>query len=183
MIAWFTPHVSHEDAFLPPDFQLGQFFYSADTARRLAEVFDHYASPCCLCTPRLGEEWRRRGKHATVLDIDTRFEHLPGFRKFDLNNPIEIHEVFDVVIFDPVFQSAQTLRRPLDLALAGTTRQNKKPDLFMTFPVAREGEMLAVFQDFNLKPLTFSLSYNNVKESYKNLFRLYGPREPAFSGT
>ncbi|MBB4212579.1 putative N6-adenine methyltransferase [Rhodothalassium salexigens DSM 2132] len=176
-MTWFTPHVARDDAFVPPDFHIGQFFYDARTARRLADALDGYRAPCCLCTPRLAAEWHRRGRTVAALDIDTRFAFLPGFRRFDLNAPTAIDAVFDAMIFDPVFQAAATLRRPVELALKAS-RAHGPVDLFVTFPRERESDLLASFAEFELRPLRFPLVYNNVKPDQQHRFGLYGPYEP-----
>src|SRR5690242_2685130 len=103
VLKWFTPSVAADDVFVQPDFNLGQFFYTGETARRLADALDSYERPCCLCTPRLATEWHQRGRLVRLLDYDLRFNSLPGFRHFDLLKPEPLDEDFDVVVFDPIF--------------------------------------------------------------------------------
>src|SRR5450432_1332102 len=86
-LEWFAPGTAAEDFFVTPDFNLGQFFYTRDTARRLADWLGGYRNPCCLCTPRLAAEWSARGRTVRLLDYDQRFEVLPGYRHFDLLKP------------------------------------------------------------------------------------------------
>jgi hypothetical protein len=174
LTSWFEPKVEGDDFFVTPNFGLGQFFYSTQTARELVSALDHFRSPCCLCTPRLAAEWHARGRAVTLLEYDLRFANLPGFRQFDVLRPQPVREVHDLVIFDPIFVPAATLRRALDAVIApervGLTA------VYMTFPVDRESELLAAFADHGLAPLNFELSYNNVKKSCDGLFRLYGNR-------
>ena len=177
VLRWFTPEVSAEDFFIQPDFNLGQFFYTSETARRLADALNSYQRPCCLCTPRLAMEWLRRGRVVRLLDYDERFRIHPGFRSFDLLKPEPVHEDFDAVVFDPIFIDASILARAVRVVLAGS----QKADLFMTFPLDRERELLAAFSAFDLKPMDFSLSCCNIKPDYCGLFRLYGTQPLADS--
>jgi hypothetical protein len=173
MAQWFTAEIPQEDRFVAPDFKLGQFFYSAETARRLVDSLDRFARPCCLCTPRLAFEWHRRGRTVRLLDCDRRFASLPGFTPFDLLRPKPAGESFDVVIFDPVFADARILRRALETAL-GLDEGRPRPALFMTFPDDREAELLSAFPGWNLARLDLPLLYNNVRRDCGAPFRLYG---------
>src|SRR5690242_16297101 len=109
VLDWFTPEIAPEDFFVEPDFNLGQFFYTAETVARLADALDVYQRPCCLCTPRLALAWSNRGRIVRLLDYDERFRTIPGFRSFDLLKPEPVHEDFDVLIFDPIFIEAPIL--------------------------------------------------------------------------
>jgi hypothetical protein len=170
---WFTPRIAEPDRFVTPDFELGQFFYTADTAKRLAKAMDSYRNPVCLCTPRLAFEWLKQGRSVTLLDRDKRFATHPGFRQFDLLAPVEIEADFDVLIFDPVFIPAEQLFRAVQAVLANSIRA----DLFMTFPVIRDRELLQAFREFPLRQLNFDLRTCNVRDEFQSLFRLYGTRE------
>jgi len=174
LASWFEPVVKAQDFFIRPDFNLGQFFYSAQTAGALADALDAYLHPCCLCTPRLAAEWQTRGRSVRLLDYDARFAKLAGYRRFDLLRPEPVGESFDVVIFDPIFVPAQQLRRALDLVV-GSERIGAT-DVFMTFPVDREAELSEAFQPYGLQRTAFPLHYNNVKANAGPLFVLYGTR-------
>jgi len=169
---WFTSRISEEDFFFTPNFDLGQFFYTAATARRLADALDHYRNPCCLCTLRLASEWHRRGRAVRLLDCDPRFSYIPGFRHFDLLKPEPLNERVDMVVFDPILMPASTLLQAVRIVTSG----NEGVDLFATFPVYREGELLSAFGDFNLRPLDFPMGYCNVAAEFHGLFKLYGCR-------
>jgi hypothetical protein len=172
LISWFTPAVPVADRFVPPDFNLGQFFYSSATAAALVDRLDHHRAPCCLCTPRLAWEWHRRGRTVTLLDYDRRFANLPGFRRFDLFHPEPPPERHDVVIFDPIFAPATQLRRAVDVVMGA----NPEAALYLTFPADREQELQQAFAPYHLRRLEFPLRYNNVKATSGQLFCLYGNR-------
>lgn len=172
VLDWFTPEISAEDFFIEPDFNLGQFFYTAETAARLADALDSYQRPCCLCTPRLALEWFKRGRVVRLLDYDERFQTIPGFRSYDLLKPEPVHEDFDVVIFDPIFVEASILARGVRVLL----RASAKADLFMTFPVDRERELLTAFSAYQLQRIDFPVSCCNIKPDQGSRFSLYGTR-------
>ena len=172
LLQWFTPHVSQQDFFVEPNFDLAQFFYTAETARLLVNALNDYSSPCCFCTPRLAWEWKQRGREVRLLDYDVRFSVLPGFRHFDVLKPEPINELFDVVIFDPIFVPAGVLVRAVRAVMAGSPMA----DLYMTFPIDREEELLRAFATLSLKPVDFPLTCCNIKPEYQSLFRLYGSR-------
>ncbi|TWB12403.1 putative N6-adenine methyltransferase [Nitrospirillum amazonense] len=172
---WFTLDVAEADRFVTPDFTLGQFFYSAETVRLLADCLDHFTNPCCLCTPRLAYEWHQRGREVRLLDYDRRFSSMPGYRPFDLLRPQPTTERFDAVIFDPIFSDATRLRRALEM-VAGQPDADTPTALYMTFPKEREAELLSAFGAWRLAPLPFRLGYNNVRPGHADTFQLYGNR-------
>jgi hypothetical protein len=174
-VKWFDAHVDEEDRFLPPNFDLGQFFFSKRTAGELVERLDRYRSPCCVCTPRLAWEWGQRGRSVRLLELDARFATLPGFRRFDLLSPAAMDEAYDMIIVDPIFISAFTLRRALD-RVAGASVVDELA-LFVIFPVEREKELRTAFDRFQLHRLPFTLKHNNVKSSAQDRFALYGNRD------
>jgi hypothetical protein len=168
--AWFDPHTSREDRFVEPDFDLGQIFFTAETARKLAEALDGYANPCCLCTPRLAHEWQRRGRSVRLLDWDPRFESVGRFHRFDVLHPQPVGEEFDVVMADTRFFSAPLLARAVRTLIS----PRSEAGLYMTFPVKREAELLSAFADFELQPLAFPIRWCNVRPAFQGQFRLYG---------
>jgi len=45
---------------------------------------------CLICCPSLATAfYERHDIHVSCLDIDTRFQNLPGFKYFDLQNPYD----------------------------------------------------------------------------------------------
>lgn len=167
---WLDPQTSEEDRFLKPNFRLGQFFFTADTARRLAQALDGHANPCCLCTPRLAHEWQQRGRSVRLLDCDPHFQSIGRFQRFDLRQPQPLGEEFDVVVADPPFLFAPLLARAVR-ALISPSSESK---LYMTFPVEREPELLSAFADYELQPLDFPMRWCNIRPAFQGDFRLYG---------
>lgn len=173
LLDWFSPTINPNDQFIQPNFTYGQFFYTAKTAARLVTALDHYRQPCCLCTPRLAKEWLQRGRTVDVLDCDSRFAVLPGYKVFDLLKPERIDKQYDCVIFDPVFLPAATLCKAVDAVITDSART----DLFITFPVQRSAELINAFRHYGLRQLSFELAYCNVKEAFQHEFRLFGTKD------
>lgn len=80
-----------------------QYFFDEKTVKRLADFASNFSNPCCLCAPTLGVELEKRGIKARTLDIDERFSHLKGFKKYDLYRPQALNEEFGIIICDPPF--------------------------------------------------------------------------------
>ena len=167
--SWFTEHVKGEDYYLEPNFNFSQYFFTKDTAVSLVTALDTFKNPCCLCTPRLADEWLKRGRVVTLLDIDSRFQYLPGFRQFDLRSPVTLDEKFDVIVIDPPFFVAEAL-----LPLVRLLARDTNAALFLVFPKEREKELIEVFSEFHLKSTGISLAHCNVKRESTFLFALYG---------
>lgn len=80
-----------------------QYFFSDETLKFFGDLVDRYTSPCLLCAPTLGVEMHKRKKKARVLDVDTRFSFLPGFKRWDIWRPEKLEETFDFILVDPPF--------------------------------------------------------------------------------
>ena len=80
-----------------------QYFFDEETLRRLHEFSLDFKSVCVLCAPSLGEYMSKRREGITILDIDSRFEKVKGFVRFDLKHPSKMDRIFDIIICDPPF--------------------------------------------------------------------------------
>jgi hypothetical protein len=59
---------------------------------------------CLICAPSLATAFYERHDIAVhCLDIDTRFKNLPKFVYFDLQNPHEFKNDFELILIDPPF--------------------------------------------------------------------------------
>lgn len=170
---WFEPSVASHDFFVEPNFDLSQFFFTADSARRLINALDNYSNPCCLCTPRLAHEWQLRGRAVRLLDHDLRFQSIGRFSRFDLLDPQPLEETFDVIVADPVFYTADVILSAVHTLMANSPQAA----LFIAFPVERQDELLTTFFEFSLRPLSFPLTWCNLKSEYQTTIILYGNQE------
>jgi Probable N6-adenine methyltransferase len=174
--AWFTPVIAPEDAFLLPNFDVSQIFYSERTTKAFVDAFDSYQTPCCLCAPRLAAEWFCRGRRVTLLDIDQRFADFSDFIYYDILYPTSIERKFDLIVVDPPAFDPEWICATVDVLSHGMT-----PDIFVVFRLDQRTEVLHVFRNYRLQVINFPLFYCNVRSDYQATFQLYGSRPEIFS--
>lgn len=166
---WFNLQLAPEDKFVTPDFGLGQFFFTKETADLLVKELDGFRNPCCLCTPRLGQAWMEQGREVRVLDIDKRFKFLPGYRYFDLLKPTSFEEQFDLIIMDPYFFSPDKLVVAID-CLSKSQYQQK---LLLVYKTTEEQKLLDAFAKYDLKRTEHHPSHTMVTEEGRKEFAFY----------
>mmetsp|Transcript_29931 Transcript_29931/g.21691 ORF Transcript_29931/g.21691 Transcript_29931/m.21691 type:complete len:114 (+) Transcript_29931:272-613(+) len=101
---------------MPDDFRerrdLEQYFFTKEIIEKYITAFTmRYPDQeelekklCLICCPSLAKAfYEQLGYTITILDIDKRFEELPGFKYWDLQNPYEIKNEFEIILFDPPF--------------------------------------------------------------------------------
>ena len=84
-------------------YDVEQYCWTKNTIERLLKSLEFIENCCCLTTPSLGKGFYNVGRTEVVLDIDTRFSYLPKYRYFDIRNPTEQKETFEILIVDPPF--------------------------------------------------------------------------------
>jgi len=85
-----------------------------------------------ICCPSLAKGfYEQLGYTVACLDIDKRFENLPGFRYFDLQDPYAFDNEFEVILFDPPFFYI-TLDQ-MSHALSVVSGKNTQMKLMMSF--------------------------------------------------
>ena len=149
-------------SFMPDNFRerrdLEQYFFTTNNINSFINIFNMtYPDPaeieekvCLVWAPSLAkalyDEWDIK---VTICDIDKRFEHLPGFRYFDLKEPYDIPEkTFDLILIDPPFFSV-TLEQQAK-AMAVLAKDNFKWKLLISYPYRDESKLLYAFRDFGL---------------------------------
>lgn len=178
---------------------LEQYFWTEDTVEQLrgSLTLSHpvEGSVCCLTTPSLAHAFYQSDRVEPLLDIDTRFSYLPGFRYFDIGNTQTwgSHEQgddddpattttteessggsshgFKVVVVDPPFfyLSIESIYRAV-LHVAGGDVRTK---ILIGFLVREERELLRVFRPFKLQRTKFQLEYATVKPNKWRNYALY----------
>ena len=101
---------------LPDEFRerhdLEQYFFTKEIIDKYIEAltmrFEDKAGLesklCLICAPSLATAFYERHDIAVhCLDIDTRFKNLPKFVYFDLQNPHEFKNDFELILIDPPF--------------------------------------------------------------------------------
>ena len=156
---WFRLYIS--DRFITPNYTYAQYFFTSECASDLVDKLDHFNNPCCLCTPRLAQEWFDRGRIVRVLDIDKRFIFLPGYKYYDMREPEVLDEEFDVIIADPIYnwEEAVLLR-----TINTLSKQNYSQKLLVVYYTNKKTSFLETFQDYGLKQTSYYPKYSSVQE-------------------
>ena len=152
-----------------------QYFFDRDTLDRLVGELTRFENPCCICAPTVGRELVDRGHPVTILDVDERFAHLPGFRPFDLTRPEWLAERFDVILCDPPFFGPSL--RQLSQCLSGLAHHDHSQLLLVGYLQRRADALVSALQSFDVKPTTFEFGYETVAPIEKNRTILFANYE------
>lgn len=156
---------------------LEQYFWTTTTVHNLRRALSFDPDDlCCLATPSLAHAFHLGDptQEVRLLDIDTRFSYLPGFRFWDIRKPeplLESQTTFRVVVFDPPFfyiPMDELYRAVLEVCKGDTTTK-----LLIGFLVREQASLLAVFREFGLMRTKFVLEYATVKSNKWRNYALY----------
>src|SRR5678815_312657 len=148
---------------MPPDrtmyelHKAEQYFFDRPTLDHLATFVSSFDNPCCLCAPLLGKHIVERGHHVRILDIDDRFESIPGFVSFDLYRPRWLGESFDLILCDPPFYSVSLSQ--LFVAIRIIARHDYAQPLLVSYLTRRATNVLGAFSPFNLRATGYRPGY------------------------
>ena len=148
-----------------------QYFFTPETAERLADLLAPYERPCCLCAPTVGRLLAEREKPCAVLDVDERVADVPGFRRWDVARPRPLDATFDALLCDPPFFTVNLGQ--LFRAIRLLAKFDVRLPLFITGLRRRSRALIKAFAAFDLKPTGLILSYVTVQEVEKNAIELY----------
>ena len=139
-----------------------QYFFDEPTLARLGEfVLQHGGpSPVLLCAPMLGQHLWERRHQVTVLDIDTRFSGLPGFRRWDIHRPEPLLVKPSLILCDPPFFNVKLDR--LYRALTTLAWEDVSVPLALMWLTRREAALLGTLSRFGLRPTGFRPGYVSV---------------------
>ncbi|KAJ7545695.1 hypothetical protein O6H91_08G005900 [Diphasiastrum complanatum] len=94
----------------PEKRELNQYWYSPHTIATLVkEIEEHAKKAAFLSTPSVFFSLKDPGlkSGSCIFDVDTQWESLPNFVKWNFNQPQHIdesyHHVFDYIVIDPPF--------------------------------------------------------------------------------
>lgn len=164
------------------DHRFEQFFWDDDTVDRLWRVARGYSKPLFLCCPSLGCRAESEGHDYVLLDRDTRFKFLKGYKRFSLQEPFILPNkaAYDAVFIDPPFANVE----PADLAkcvhlMAPSPAQRSVPT-FIAFPADRGAQLVEAFGGGDVPPLEMkptNLGYRDtVSEETQSRIHIFGPR-------
>ena len=148
-----------------------QFFWTINTVKQLMNAFKYTYECCCLTTPSLGHAFHEAGRDEKVLDIDDRFKYLPKFEKFDIKNPHNLDETFNVIVIDPPF-FVITLKELYD-AVNIITKNNFDTKIVIGFLARHNKLLLETFKKYGISETKTKLEYAHIKPHKWHNFKLY----------
>ena len=149
-----------------------QYFFDKPTLDHLADFVVGYENPCCICAPLLGQELERRGVVVRTLDIDERFAHLRGFRRYDIFRPEWSGEEFGLIVCDPPFYRVSLSQ--LFHAMRLLSRNLYTQPLLVSYLVRRSANVNGTFARFNLQPTSYHPGYLTVQRTARNDIEFFG---------
>lgn len=152
---------------------LEQYFWTENTVKKLigSLEYKYIDDVCCLMTPSVAHEWHTQNRDEVLLDIDTRFNYLPKFGYYDVNNPMSIDGNFKLIILDPPFFliPPEQIRKAVDII----TGKNYNTKLIIAYLLRGEKALRTAFAEYNLVPTKFPLEYASIKPNKWKNFVLY----------
>lgn len=149
-----------------------QYFFTEKVLSDLSEALEYEEDILCLCTPALSDYFfRKKNRVITCLDIDRRFEYLPGFVYFDILKPEKINFKPKVIVVDPPFfkMNLMDLYRTILLLTEGDFAVK----IIFAFVKREDKGLLTVFKDFGLQLTKFRLEYRTVDASKWDNYGIY----------
>ncbi|MEL6613290.1 MAG: hypothetical protein AAFQ53_14415, partial [Bacteroidota bacterium] len=128
-------------------------FLRRHTRDALADALAAYGYVCCLCAPTLAETLVKRGQQVTLLDLDERFAHVPGFQRYDLTKPEWLESEFDVIVCDPPFFTVSLTQ--LRQALATLSHHRTEVPVLVSYLTRRDRKILTNFAEYDFRPTGF----------------------------
>lgn len=148
-----------------------QYFFDDATIVAVAEMLAPMGRVCVLCAPMVGAVLEKRGCGPIVLDVDERFSHLRGFRRWDLHRPTHVNERFDVVFVDPPFFNLSLSQMFTAVRLLAQFDFTQR--LAITYLARRKDAILDSFAMFQLRPTGFQPTYQTVDTAERNEIELF----------
>ena len=149
-----------------------QYFFTEKVLIDIVDALEYEENILCLCTPAVADAfWRLKNKKIICLDIDKRFDYLPGFIYFDLLKPHDIGFKPNVIIVDPPFFKINLL--DLLNTIEFLTSKDKKTKLIFAFVKREQKFLLYNFENYNLQITKYKLEYRSVDATKWDNYGLY----------
>lgn len=156
--------------------QMEQYFFTENVLRNLVDALEFEDDILCLCTPAVADSfYKLKDRVITCLDIDDRFNYLPGYIKYDLLNPKPIDFKPKVIIVDPPFFGINLV--DLYNCVELLTQCDKTTKIIFAFVQREERALFAIFKSYNLKSTKFKLEYQTVDPTKWSNYGLYSNYE------
>lgn len=154
--------------------EIEQYFWTSGVVRKLLDATQYaYTECCCFTTPSMAHAYHEAGREQTLLDIDTRFDYLPRFERFDILDPHtpEGAGKFQVLVIDPPFFGITT--QQLVDATDRVTRGDHSTKIIIAYLVRYERALLTAFAKYGISETTTPLEYVGIKPNKWKNFALY----------
>lgn len=147
-----------------------QYFFRPRAAAALCRALGEFENPCILCAPLVGAEMALRTR-VRVLDVDERFGHVPGFRRWDLYRPEYLGETFGMIFCDPPFFTVSLSQ--LFQGIRTLARFDTSTPVAITYLSRRATALMSVFAPFNLQPTGYRPEYLTVENDGRNTIEVF----------
>lgn len=152
--------------------EIEQYFFSDNVLSNLVSALEYESDIICLCTPALADAfWKQKERSVMLLDVDDRFQYLPGYQYFDITKPSGVELVPQVIVVDPPFFKLNLV--DLYNCIEILTEGNKKTKLIFAFVQREERALLNIFKSYNLQLTKFKLEYRHVDPTKWTNYALY----------
>lgn len=148
-----------------------QYFFADQSVHELGQRLSGFETICCLCAPTLARYLAECGRSVMNLDIDRRFESVPGFRYYDILKPEWLDQKPSVIFCDPPFFNVSF--RQLVHAIRMLAHNDPNLPIMVTYLDRRAEKLLQAFAEFNLQAMDYLLTYETVEDCDKNRIRLF----------
>jgi hypothetical protein len=156
--------------------EIEQYFFTENVLSNLVEALTYEDDILCLCTPAVADAFHRlKERTVACLDIDDRFNYLPGYMSYDVLNPVEIEFKPKVIIIDPPFFGIGL--PDLYKAVECITKGDKSTKILFAFVQREEKSLLFAFKSYGLKATKFKLEYVSVDPTKWDNYALYSNYE------
>jgi hypothetical protein len=151
--------------------ELEQYFWTSKTVKDLLQACEYISETCCFTTPSLAHEFHINGREEKLLDLDDRFNYLPRFEKFDIKNPHNLDEIFNIIVIDPPFFNITT--KELFDATNIITKNNYSTNIIIAYLKRYEYPLLETFKLYGISETNLMPEYAHIKENKWRNFKIY----------
>lgn len=150
-----------------------QYFFSENVISNLVETLNYEKEIICLGTPAVAHGfWELKGRNVLCLDIDERFNYLPGYKNFDILNPSnDVTVKPDVIVIDPPFFKINL--NDMYNCVEKLTNGDKKTKILFVYVQREDRALLNIFKSYNLQLTRFKMEYRYVDASKWSNYSLY----------
>jgi hypothetical protein len=149
-----------------------QYFFDSITLKHLTSFLNRFDRIATLCAPMLGQSLVKEKHPVTILDIDERFNNVPGFLYWNIYKPEWLYTTFGIIVCDPPFFNVSLSQ--LFKAIRMLSHNNFDQPLLISYLRRRKDAVSGSFNPFKLQPTGFYPSYVTVQKIERNEIEFFG---------